>query len=76
MESQPDANEIGIDSLTLEENKVEAYNQYCSTMTNEDESIYSLEGFARSKNYNNPTKVNNITNTNDNKVPQRTNQCK
>lgn len=54
---------------------MEAYNQYRSAMTNEDESIYSLEGFARSNIYNNPAKVNNKTNINENKLSQRKNQC-
>lgn len=80
MESSIDATEVGTDSLTMEENKVDAYNQYRSSMTNEEESIYSLETFARSNvftNYANDTNNNKSTNNNDNKSSQRNNQwCK
>ncbi len=78
--SSLDANETGTDSLTMEENKVEAYNKYCTSMTNEEESLYSLETFAKSNAYTNAEQTyksnDNNNNNNSNKSAQRTSYCK
>lgn len=64
---------IGTDSLTIEENKVDAYNEYQREMDSKDLSIVSLNTFANSHSNNtfSTQQHPNYFPTN----PQRKNQC-
>ena len=71
------ATDVGTDSLTMEENKIEAFNKLNNDTTSEN----SLEAFTKAPyagaHDQAPTTDKAYYNTNENKVSQRThNQCK
>ena len=72
------ATDVGTDSLTMEENKIEAFNQY--KLNNDTMSENSLEAFNKAPNNNNNNNAGAYDqapiNPNENKVSQRINQCK